>query len=78
MVWQDFAMACAVYPTDAAFVDALEKEATSVVRKLRNHPSILLWAGDNECDEGQVGRGYPTYMSRYNPLTREVPIAVAV
>ena len=72
MVWQDFAMACAVYPTDAAFVSALEKEATSVVRKLRNHPSILLWAGDNECDEGQVGRGYPNYMSRYNPLTREV------
>ncbi len=72
MVWQDFAMACAVYPTDAAFMAALEKEATSVVRKLRNHPSLLLWAGDNECDEGQVGRGYPTDMNRYNPLTREV------
>ncbi|MBO4883697.1 MAG: glycoside hydrolase family 2 [Clostridia bacterium] len=72
MVWQDFAMACAAYPTDAPFVAALEKEATSVVRKLRNHPSILLWAGDNECDEGQVSRGYPNDMNRYNPLTREV------
>ena len=72
MVWQDFAMACAAYPTDAAFAAALEREATSVVRKLRNHPSILLWAGDNECDEGQVGRGFPTYANRYNPLTREV------
>ncbi|MBR3504219.1 MAG: glycoside hydrolase family 2 [Clostridia bacterium] len=72
MVWQDFAMACAVYPTDPAFAAALEREAVSVVRKLRNHPSILLWAGDNECDEGQVGRGYPTDANRYNPLTREV------
>ena len=72
MVWQDFAMACAVYPIDAAFVARLEKEAASVVRKLRNHPSLLLWAGDNECDEGQVGRGYPTEANRYNPLTREV------
>ena len=72
MVWQDFAMACAAYPTDEGFIAALEKEAVSVVRKLRNHPSILLWAGDNECDEGAVGRNFPTYSNRYNPLTREV------
>jgi len=72
MVWQDFAMACAAYPADRAFIETLEREATSVIRKLRNHPSILLWAGDNECDEGQVGRHFPTYSSRHNVLTREV------
>ena len=72
MVWQDFAMACAVYPPSAEFIAAIEKEATAVVRKLRNHPSILLWAGDNEIDEGLVEKDYPTYSNRYNAISREV------
>ena len=72
MVWQDFAMACAVYPPTAEFIAAIEKEATAVVRKLRNHASILLWAGDNEIDEGLVERNYPTYSNRYNAISREV------
>ena len=50
MVWQDFAMACAVYPQDEYFCRKIEKEATSVVKTLRHHPSLVLWAGDNECD----------------------------
>ena len=50
MVWQDFAMACMAYPNDEKFADMMRKEVTSVVRKLRNHPSIIMWAGDNECD----------------------------
>jgi len=50
LVWQDFAMACAVYPQDEAFQKALGLEATTVVRRLRQHPSLVLWAGDNECD----------------------------
>ncbi len=50
MVWQDFAMACSTYPEDEAFSRTLSKEAETIVRRLRNHPSIVLWAGDNECD----------------------------
>ena len=72
LVWQDFAMACCTYPDVPGLIDALEKEATKVVRKLRNHPSILLWAGDNECDEMFVGQKTACATSRYNPLTREV------
>ena len=72
LVWQDFAMACCTYPDVPGLIDALEKEATKVVRKLRNHPSILLWAGDNECDEAFVGQKTACATSRYNPLTREV------
>ncbi|MDD6883474.1 MAG: glycoside hydrolase family 2 TIM barrel-domain containing protein [Eubacteriales bacterium] len=71
MVWQDFAMACATYSHDEAFLKSIEEEASAVVRKLRNHASILLWAGDNECDEGLDGRGYHIG-NRYNPITREV------
>jgi beta-mannosidase len=50
MVWQDFAMACAAYPEDEDFKKNIEIEATSVIRKLRNHPSLIIWAGDNEVD----------------------------
>ena len=50
MVWQDFALACAVYPQDDSLGCALEAEARKVVRRLRQNPSLVLWAGDNECD----------------------------
>lgn len=51
MVWQDFAMACAIYPQDDAFAAVIRDEAAAVVRKLRNHPSLALWAGNNEIDD---------------------------
>ncbi len=72
MVWQDFAMACAVYSPYPEFVETITREAVAVIRKLRNHPSILLWAGDNEVDEGLTEKNYPTYANRYNEITREV------
>ena len=50
LVWQDFMMACVTYPTDAVFAEKLRKESDFVVRRLRNHPCISIWAGDNECD----------------------------
>ena len=50
LVWQDFAMACGTYPRDDDFCRQMAEEAESVVKKLRNHPSLLLWSGDNECD----------------------------
>jgi beta-mannosidase len=73
MVWQDFAMACAVNPQTPDFQEILRKEATAVVRKLRNHPSITLWSGDNEVDALLLGRGIDPGQ---NKLTREVLPAV--
>jgi len=51
MVWQDFALACAIYPQDDDFAQRLTHEAEAVVTKLRHHPSLVLWAGNNEIDE---------------------------
>jgi len=51
MVWQDFNMACAIYPKDDAFLAALEKEVRAIVPRLRNHASLALWCGNNECDD---------------------------
>ena len=72
LVWQDFAMACAVYSPEPGFAGEIEAEATAVIKKLRNHPSILLWAGDNEVDEGLSAMHLPTDSARYNAITREV------
>ena len=51
IVWQDFAMGCAAYSQDKDFCDAIFREVTVIVKVLRNHPSIVIWAGDNECDQ---------------------------
>jgi len=56
-VWQDFSMACSYYPQTEDFCKKLDIEARAVVRRLRNRPSLFLWAGDNECDFCRVGWG---------------------
>ncbi|KAI1330618.1 glycoside hydrolase family 2 protein [Xylariaceae sp. FL0255] len=48
MVWQDFAFACASYPTYKSYLDSVEEEARQNVRRLRSHPSLVIWAGNNE------------------------------
>ena len=53
LVWQDFMFSCALYPDDdPEFVAQVRGEAEAVVRRLRNHPSLALWCGNNECDMG--------------------------
>lgn len=54
LVWQDFAMACGVYPLEEAFYAMLRPEVEQIAKRLRNHPSLALWAGDNECDMAYV------------------------
>ncbi len=68
MVWQDFSMACHFYPETEEFKTELYKEAEFVIRKLRNHPSIILWSGDNEIDQFIATIMPPDG----NTLTREV------
>jgi len=51
LVWQDFMFACAPYPDhDPAFMAEVEREASAVLQRLRNHPCIALWCGNNEND----------------------------
>ncbi|CAM4244734.1 beta-mannosidase [Paenibacillus endophyticus] len=50
MVWQDFMFACSMYPGDQAFLDNVRQEAIENVKRLRNHPSVVLWCGNNEID----------------------------
>ncbi|XP_054846408.1 beta-mannosidase [Eublepharis macularius] len=48
MIWQDFMFACALYPTDQSYLDSVRAEITHQVKRLKSHPSIILWSGNNE------------------------------
>lgn len=50
LVWQDFMFACSMYPGDEDFLENVRKEAEYNVKRLRNHPCIALWCGNNEID----------------------------
>lgn len=48
LVWQDFMFACANYPAYPAYLKSVEEEARQNVRRIRNHPSVVIWCGNNE------------------------------
>ncbi len=51
MVWQDFPFACAIYPRHVEFVEIVKKEAIQNIKRLRHHPSLCLWCGNNEIEQ---------------------------
>jgi beta-mannosidase len=51
LVWQDFMFACEFPPQDDFYQRAAADEADVIVKRLRNHPSLALWCGDNETDQ---------------------------
>ena len=72
LVWQDFMMACAVYPQDGRMKESLRGEVRAVVKRLRRFECICLWAGDNECDVCWGNWNVPAVNPAYNALTRQV------
>jgi beta-mannosidase len=64
LVWQDFMFACALYPSNPAFLAEVEAEVRHQVKRLRDHPCVALWCGNNE-NLGALG-WYPE--SKKNPM----------
>ena len=48
LIWHDFMFACAMYPGNEAFLNNVRQETIDNIKRLRNHPSIALWCGNNE------------------------------
>lgn len=69
LVWQDFMYACAMYPGDKAFLDNAQAEAVEQVKRLRNHPSLALWCGNNEINEAWHNWGW---QPRFNPDQKDI------
>ena len=50
LVWQDFPFACSIYPYFEEFIENVKKEAIQNIKRLRHHPSLALWCGNNEIE----------------------------
>lgn len=50
LVWQDFMFACAVYNLTDEFEETITAEFVDNIRRLRSHPSLALWCGNNEME----------------------------
>ncbi|KAK3329108.1 glycoside hydrolase superfamily [Apodospora peruviana] len=48
LVWQDFMFGCGNYPAWPELLESIKREAYENVKMLRHHPSIVIWAGNNE------------------------------
>ncbi|MDR1937674.1 MAG: glycoside hydrolase family 2 protein [Tannerellaceae bacterium] len=48
LIWQDFMFACSTYPMNPEMLENIRLEAVDNVKRLRNHPCIALWCGNNE------------------------------
>jgi beta-mannosidase len=65
MIWQDFMFGNDWQPGTYAFKLNVAQEAEDQVRRLRNHPSIVLWCGNNETEAA-----YHWVMTDQAPETR--------
>lgn len=50
LVWQDFMFANSMYPDDKGFIENVTEEVREQVIRLRSHPSLALWNGNNEIE----------------------------
>ncbi len=66
LVWQDFMFACGMYPGDDEFLQSVRDEAIYNIVRLRNHPCLALWCGNNEILEGFDSWGWKEELGEEN------------
>ena len=73
MVWHDFMMGCTQYPQDEGFLKKIETEASKAISRIRRHPSLVLWAGNNENDvAGEWNEDQPFIDPNTEPISRQL------
>uniref|UniRef100_A0A1B6CRS8 Beta-mannosidase n=1 Tax=Clastoptera arizonana TaxID=38151 RepID=A0A1B6CRS8_9HEMI len=67
LIWQDMAFACSMYPASDEFLLNVGTEVKQQVLRLQSHPSLCVWAGNNENEAALRGNWYGTSQnfSRY-------------
>ncbi len=82
LVWQDMMFACSLYPSNDEFLKEVEHELRFQIPRLKEHPSIALWCGDNEVigaigwyDESKHNK--VKYTVNYDRLNRMIEQVIA-
>jgi len=52
LIWHDLMFACSLYSAEEAFLESVRKEVEQNLYRARSHPSVLVWAGNNENEVG--------------------------
>ncbi|KAL5010698.1 hypothetical protein ScPMuIL_013003 [Solemya velum] len=84
MIWQDFMFGCAMYPTDKSFLSSVTSEVLHQIRRLKHHPSIIAYSGNNENEKALRQNWYGTstnftrYYNDYIQLYKETLMPVVV
>lgn len=69
LVWQDFMFGGGMQPGfDPAFRASVVAEARDNIRRLRHHPSIVLWCGNNEEETAWKDWGHGKMLKEADPL----------
>lgn len=63
LVWQDMMFACGMFPADRHYLDNVAEEIKDNIKRLRNHPCIALWNGNNENEISYYGWGWKGTLS---------------
>lgn len=55
LIFQDMMFASSMYPADDRFLASVTTEVRQQVRRLQHHPSVAIWAGNNENENNIAG-----------------------
>jgi len=72
MVWQDFMFAGGMIPGDDDFFSNVKEEVKYQVKRLRAHPCIVLWCGNNEIDEAWNNWGWQSQFNLHGADSAKV------
>lgn len=62
LVWHDLLFACSKYPVDRPdFLAEVQREIAWGLREFSLHPSLVVWCGNNEMEEGWWSWHYPDF-----------------
>ena len=72
MVWQDFMFANGMYPADSKYLENVKGEVIYQIKRLKKHPCIVLWCGNNEISEAWHNWGWQNQFNLHGADSAEV------
>ena len=58
--------ACSLYPAEGEMLENIRLEAIDNVKRMRNHPSLAVWCGNNENQTAWFSWGWKENYERQN------------